>query len=93
MGLLAAMTLPALVLALTALGVLEILRARRHRGGGRAAMSSTGFDVLQEALSPTKRYQLEQRDHEALLAEQDDDGAPPRSRVNLAAGTADIRLD
>jgi hypothetical protein len=92
MGLLAAMTLPALVLALTALGVLEILRARRDRSGGHAAMASTGSDVLQEALSPTKKYQIEQRDHEALLAEQDDDGAPPRSRVDFAAGTAYIRL-
>lgn len=92
MGLLVGMTLPALILALTVLGVLEILRTRRRAGAGRAAMSSTGFDVLQEALSPTKTYQIEQRDHDALTAEQDDEGAPPRSRVDLAAGTAYIRL-
>lgn len=91
MGLLIAMTLPALVLALTALGVVEVVRARL-RGTDGTAVSSTGFDVLAQALGPTKIYQIEQRDHEALLAETDEDGAPPRSRVDLAAGTAIIRL-
>ena len=91
MGFLLAMTLPALVLLLTVLGVLELMRAK-HRGHRGTAMSSTGFDILQEALYPTKKYQTEQRDHEALMAEDDAEGAPPRSRIDLDRGTAHIVL-
>ena len=91
MGFLLAMTLPTLVLVLTALGVWEIVRARR-RGAGGSAMASTGFDILQEALYPSKRHEVEQREHESLLAEDDAEGAPPRSRIDPAAGTAHIRL-
>lgn len=91
MGFLVAMTLPGLVLALTVLGAWEVLRARR-RGGHRAVMASTGFDLVQEALYPSKRHEIEQRDHESLTAEVDADGARPRSRIDLAAGTAHLRL-
>ena len=55
-------------------------------------MASTGFDLLQEALYPSKKHEIEQREHEALLAEDDGDGAPPRSRIDLEKGTAHIRL-
>ncbi len=61
----------------------------RHRG---TAMAATGFDLLQEALYPSKRYEIEERDAQALMAEEDDDGAPPRSSIDLGAGTAVIRL-
>ena len=91
MGFLLAMTLPALVLALTVLGVLEMLRAKR-RGQRGGAMSSTGFDILQEALYPSKKHEIEQRDHEALMAEEDAEGAPPRTRIDLDKGTAHIHL-
>lgn len=91
MGFLLAMTLPALVLALTALGVIDLWRAKR-RGSNGSAMASTGFDLLQEALYPSKKHEIEQRDHESLMAEEDADGAPPRSRIDLNAGTAHIHL-
>ncbi len=91
MGFLLAMTLPALVLALTVLGVLEMMSAK-NRGRRGSAMSSTGFDILQEALYPSKKHEIEQRDHEALMAEEDADGAPPRTRIDLDKGTAHIRL-
>lgn len=91
MELVFALTLPGLVIALTILGVLEIVRARsRHQHG--TTMASTGFDILQEALYPSKRYELEQREHEALVVEEDAEGAPPRSRIDLARGTAHLRL-
>ncbi len=92
MGFLVAMTLPALVLALTALGIWEVLRAR-HRKDGGAVMASTGFDLVQEALYPSKKFEVEQREHESLIAEDDEEGAPPRSHIDLAAGRAYIRLD
>ena len=93
MGMLVAMTLPGLVILLTVLGILE-LRARRSKHSKKhgPAMASTGFDLLQEALYPSKRYEIEQRDHEALMAEEDAEGAPPRSRIDLDNGTAHLRL-
>lgn len=91
MGFLLAMTLPALVLLLTVLGVLEVLSAKK-RGRRGSAMSSTGFDILQEALYPSKKHEIEQRDHEALMSEEDAEGAPPRTRIDLDKGTAHIHL-
>ncbi len=91
MGVLVAMTLPALVVALTVLGVLE-LSANRRDGRRGTAMTCTGFDILQEALYPSTRYQIEQREHELLVTEEDTDGAPPRSRIDLDRGTAHLHL-
>ena len=93
MGMLIAMTLPGLVILLTVLGIAELVSTRsRHSGKRGSAMASTGFDLLQEALYPSKRYEIEQRDHEALMAEEDAEGAPPRSRIDLDKGTAHLRL-
>lgn len=85
------MTLPALVIALSILGVLELVRNRR-RGRRGTAMASTGFDLLQEALYPSKKYEIEQREAESIMAEEDAEGAPPRSRIDLERGTAHLRL-
>ena len=96
MELLIGMTLPALVIALTILGVVELVVARRRhsRGAGKrgTAMASTGFDILQEALYPSKKHEVEQREHEALVYEEDAEGAPPRSRIDLVRGTAHLHL-
>jgi Family of unknown function (DUF6191) len=91
MGVLFALSLPALVIGLTVLGVLEIV-ARRHGGRHHGTASSTGFDVVHELFTPAKRYQVEQREHEALLYEQDEEGAPPRTRIDLDRGTAHVVL-
>jgi hypothetical protein len=88
-----AMTLPALVLALFALGMVELARAKGKPGSKHGtAMSSTGFDILQEALYPSKKHEIEQREHESLMAEEDAEGAPPRTRIDLDKGTAHIHL-
>ena len=93
MELLIGLTLPALVIALTILGVFELAYSRRrHSKRHGTAIASTGFDILQEALYPSKRHEVEQREHESLMVETDEDGAPPRSRVDLDNGTAHIHL-
>ena len=92
MGFLLAMSLPALIIALFALGMYELARERRRHGHRGTAMASTGFDILQEALYPSKRHEVEQREHEALMVDAQSDGAPPRSRIDLDAGTAHIHL-
>ena len=94
MGFLLAMTLPALVLAAVRPRACSSWpRAKRKPGSKHGtAMSSTGFDILQEALYPSKKHEIEQRDHESLMAEEDAEGAPPRTRIDLDKGTAHIHL-
>ena len=95
MGLLVALTLPGLVLLLLALAAVDLLRLR-----GRGVVpwrrdrqvSSTGFDLVHAALSPGKQAELDQRRTVELVRDEEDDGAPPRSTVDLAGGTARLRL-
>jgi hypothetical protein len=94
MGTLFAMTLPALVIALVVIGVIDLLRTRRRQlDGETSAAPSTaaaGFDALGVLFTPGHRHKLE---HDAFLeVDRDDDGdnAPPRSRVDLDSGVARI---
>jgi hypothetical protein len=91
MGMLFGMVLPLLVLGLTAMGVWDV---RRWQGDGRRgpAVAATGFDVLQEVRHPTRRHQVEQREAEVLMAEDDEDGAPLRSTIDLERGRARVVL-
>jgi hypothetical protein len=96
MGTLFAMTLPALVIVLVVLGVLDLLHTRRRRlAGDTTAAPSTaaaGFDALGVLFTPGHRHKLE---HDAFVEiDRDDDGdnAPPRSRVDLDSGVARIVL-
>ena len=97
MGVVVAMTLPGLVLLLLAVASLDqmLLRVRgrgvvRWRQDGQ--VSSTGFELLHASLSPGKADELVQRQHEELVRDEEDDGAPPRSTVDLDAGVARLRL-
>jgi hypothetical protein len=89
-GFLLGMALPVLVIGLFVLGMIELLAGRRGWGRRGTAMSSTGFDVLQEAFQPSKRHQVEEREHMTLMADQAEDGAPPRTRIDLERGTAHV---
>ena len=97
MGVLVALTLPGLVLAL--LGVAAQPQQQLvDRGHGvvhwrrDSQVSSTGFDLLHAAVSPGKADELAQRHSEELVRDDEAEGAPPRSRVDLDAGTARLRL-
>jgi hypothetical protein len=97
MEVLVALTLPGLVLALLGLAAVDQLMLRL-RGRGLVPwrrdtqVSSTGFDLLHAALSPGKADELAQRHSEELVRDDEAEGAPPRSRVDLEAGTARLRL-
>ena len=97
MGFVFAMTLPGLVLLLLAVAAADQV-ALRVRGHGLVPwrrdtqVSSTGFDLLHAALSPGKADELAQRHTEELVRDEDHDGAPPPSRVDLEAGVAHLRL-
>lgn len=94
------MTLPGLVILLTVVAFIDqlMLRAGRAgilpwRGSGRQGqISATGFEQLHASLSPGKHSELEQRRITLLLRDEEGDGAPPRSTVDLDQGTAVILI-
>jgi hypothetical protein len=101
MGFAVFMTLPGLVIALTAVAFLDqaLLRAGRAgllpwRNPARTGqVSATGFEQLHATLSPGKAHELRERQSSLVLRDDEDDGAPPhRTTVDLTSGTAVVRL-
>ncbi|MFJ9952931.1 DUF6191 domain-containing protein [Kitasatospora sp. NPDC091207] len=62
----------------------------RPRPGERGA-GATATEELHALLYPGKRVQLEQRRIELVLRDDEHDGAPKRTGIDLAGGTAVIR--
>ncbi|MGW6917425.1 DUF6191 domain-containing protein [Kitasatospora sp. NPDC054939] len=89
-----AMSIPGLVCALVALAFLDqlALRARRSRwvpwrGTGREGqISATGFEQLHAQFAAGKQNELDQRRTSLMLRDEEGDGAPPRTRVDLESG-------
>ncbi|MFF2123123.1 DUF6191 domain-containing protein [Kitasatospora sp. NPDC058184] len=89
--------LPAGLVVVFFLGaVVRRLRARPAvghdggRGDGRGA-GATATEELHALLYPSKRVQLEQRRVELVLRDDEHDGAPKRTGIDLAGGRAVIR--
>ena len=95
-----AMTIPGLVclLALVALVDQLALRAGRAkwipwRGTGREGqISATGFEQLHATFAAGKQRELDERKSSLMLRDDQGEGAPPRTRVDLDGGTAVVRL-
>ncbi|MDX2708828.1 DUF6191 domain-containing protein [Streptomyces sp. PA03-6a] len=82
------MTLPGLVILLIGVAFVDqVLRAGRW-GGRSGQVSATGFEQLHASFSPGKRSELDERRATLMLRDEEGDGAPPRSRVDLGRGTA-----
>jgi hypothetical protein len=62
--------------------------ARRGRGGGAGAV---GVEELHALLYPAKRIQMDERQAQAMLRDDEADGAPKRMGIDLDAGVARIR--
>jgi Family of unknown function (DUF6191) len=95
------MTLPGLVILLTALAFVDqlLLRAGRARvlpwrnRARQGQISATGFEQLHASFSPGKQNELKERQSALLLRDDDENGAPPnRTTVDLGGGTAVVRL-
>ena len=90
MGVVWAMSFPALVVLLFALAIFEVWGRRflpwHRRGQGRRMASSVAMEELVAGMYGTKRYELEQRQVDVMLVQHEEDGAPPRTRVDLDAG-------
>ncbi|MFG2916778.1 DUF6191 domain-containing protein [Kitasatospora sp. NPDC048298] len=85
--------LPAGLVVVFFLGaVVRRLRARPAAGsdGGRGT-GATATEELHALLYPSKRVQLEQRRVELVLRDDEHDGAPKRTGIDLAGGRAVIR--
>jgi hypothetical protein len=84
-------SLPALVVLLIALAILERLwrRMRRAQKSG-SPVSGVAFDEFTSFLYGTKRYELDQRATQSLIREEENDGAPPH-QVDLDNGIAVLR--
>jgi hypothetical protein len=95
------MTLPGLVVLLTALAFLDQLLLKIGRAGmlpwrnsGRQGqISATGFEQLHASLSPGKQTELKERQSALVMRDDEEDGEPPWSTVDPRAGTAVIRLN
>ncbi|WP_424889308.1 DUF6191 domain-containing protein [Streptomyces sp. XH2] len=89
------LTGPALVLIivvplfLLAAGRKILGRAAGLPRGGRG-VGATATEELHALVYPSKRVQLEQRRIELVLRDDEQDGAPRRTGVDLDAGTARI---
>ncbi|GAA3041203.1 hypothetical protein FHS39_004908 [Streptomyces olivoverticillatus] len=93
--LLSLLTGPTLVLLIVIpLFVLAALRKTaqlaRRRGGGPRGVGATATEELHALIYPSKRVQLEQRRIELVLRDDEQDGAPKRTGVDLDAGTIRI---
>jgi hypothetical protein len=96
MSYLAAMTLPALVVLLVVAGAVEVFVVRRRRGKGdtpaKHHIASAGFDAMGLALAPSTKHKKEHDEYLELARDEEGDGAPPRSHVDLDSGLARIVL-
>jgi hypothetical protein len=97
-GLLWALSLPGLVVGLIALAALERLGswagARKLLPWGRKGtpVSASGFEELDALFSTGKRLELEERKSHTLMRDEEEAGAPPRTKVDLDRGTVRIVL-
>lgn len=91
MGVLWAMSLPGLVVLLVVLAALErfglwasnrswLPWRRKHVG---TPMSATGFEELDAFFAGGKRHELDDRAHSLMMRQEQNEGAPPRMKVDL----------
>ena len=63
------------------------------RGSGREGqVSATGFEQLHLVFAASKQHELDERRTALMLRDDQGDGAPPRTRVDLDGGLAVVRL-
>ncbi|GAA2793906.1 DUF6191 domain-containing protein [Streptomyces showdoensis] len=86
-------TLPGLVILLTAIAFGDQVLRATGRGRRSGQISSTGFEQLHATFSQGKQNELKERQSSLVMRDDEEDGAPPhRSTVDLAGGRAVIRV-
>ncbi|WP_026412418.1 DUF6191 domain-containing protein [Actinomadura oligospora] len=100
MALVAFMSVPAFVLGLITFAVLDHLgwwANRRFRLPWRKddtgrPISAVAVGELGAFFHGTHRHQQDQKASSLMMRDDETDGAPPRTRINLDTGTAVVRL-
>jgi hypothetical protein len=99
-----ALSLPLLVLAIVLLASLEGLLSRFAgkgimpwmRGNRRHSLSRTSLEQFTLTVNGDAQTVLDQGDHEMMMRDEEDDGAPPTvnpaKAIDLESGVARIRL-
>ncbi|MFJ6353806.1 DUF6191 domain-containing protein [Streptomyces sp. NPDC092046] len=86
-------TLPGLVILLTALAFGDQVLRATGRGRRSGQISSTGFEQLHATFSQGKQNELKERQSSLVMRDDEEDGAPPHhSTVDLTGGRAVIRM-
>ncbi|MCX4631963.1 MULTISPECIES: DUF6191 domain-containing protein [unclassified Streptomyces] len=94
-------TLPGLVVVLTALAFADQVLLRAGRAGAlpwrnsvrQGQISATGFEQLHASFSPGKQNELKERQSALVLRDDEEDGAPPhRTTVDLETGIVVVRI-
>lgn len=86
------MTLPELVIPLIGVAFVDQVPRLGRWGGRSGQVSSTGFEQPHASFSPGRRSELDERRATLMPRDEEGDGAPPRSRVDLGRGTALIAV-
>ncbi|MET9452273.1 DUF6191 domain-containing protein [Streptomyces cinerochromogenes] len=92
--------LPALAFLLFVCGAAELMMRRfrrrsvlrRGRGPEHRPLTGSAFNEFDLVFNGNKSIEIEQRQQEANRRDDQDDGAPPNTRIDLAGGTARIVL-
>lgn len=85
-------SIPGWVVLLVVVAVFELVRNRNRRKRG-APLAAKYVDEFTAMFYGTKRIELDHRDSTSVLREEDAQGAPPRTRIDLDRGVARLRPD
>ncbi|WP_308204010.1 DUF6191 domain-containing protein [Goodfellowiella coeruleoviolacea] len=85
-------SIPGGVLAVVAVGAVELLRQKRRRRAG-TPLTGTFVNEVTAMFYGTKRMELDHRESMSMMRAEDADGAPPRTTVDLERGIVVLRPD
>lgn len=66
---------------------------QKHRPEGKGAqMISLGLEQIDPIFNQNRVHLTKQREHEAIMPARKEDGAPPRTKIDLEQGRATVHL-
>jgi hypothetical protein len=81
---------PAAVLLLVIVGAYELLRQKRRKKAG-TPLAATYINEVTAMFYGTKRMELDHRDSVSMMRDEEGQGGPPKTGVDLDRGTATLR--
>ncbi len=90
MGMIFAMSIPGLAVLLFGLAAGERVWQWARRKKGHTVVTQAGMDQFTTLFYGGKQLELDQRQTELMLRDEEEDGAPPRGPIDLDSGS--VRL-